>query len=110
MLVPRAPGGPDGMGGPGTPGYLRRALPSLGHVASPDPPPSREQVRGRWPGEVGSGPQASGCSALQRVVYDNYASPCPEAIGGVPQSRGTDGLLKKALQERIGIYSVVERW
>ena len=55
-------------GGPGTPDYLRRALPSLGHVVPPDPPPSREQVRGRWPGEVDSGPQGSGCFALQRVV------------------------------------------
>ena len=68
MLVPRAPGGPDGMGGPGTPGYLRRALPSLGHVAPPDPPPSREQVWGRWPSEVDYRPQGYGCSAIQRVV------------------------------------------
>ena len=52
---------------------LGASLPQ-GHVPSPDPSPSRERVRGRWPDEVRARPMGPGCSALYRVVKDDYAS------------------------------------
>ena len=50
---------------------LGASLPQ-GHVASPDPSPSKERVRGRWPGEVRAGPMGPGYSALYRAVTDDY--------------------------------------
>ena len=53
---------------------LGASLPQ-GHVASPDPSQSGERVRGHWPDEVKAWPVGPGCSALYRVVTDDYASP-----------------------------------
>ena len=46
-----------------------------GHMASPDPSQSGERIRGRWPSEVRACPVGPGCSALYRVVTDDYAGP-----------------------------------
>ena len=66
-------GGPGPLRGVRGPGWQLGASFPQGHVASPDSSPSRERVRGRWPGEVRDGPVGPGCSALYRAVADNYA-------------------------------------
>ena len=77
-MVVGGPGPPWGVRGLGC--QLGASLPQ-GYVASPDPSPSRERVRGRWPGEVRACPVGPGCSALYRVVTDDYAGPALLQVG-----------------------------
>ena len=72
-------GGPDGREKVPDPyrdlgGWLGASLPR-GHVASPDPSQNGERIWGRWPGEVRACPVGPGCSALYRVVTNDYAGP-----------------------------------
>ena len=71
-------------------GCWRGASFPQGHVASPGRPPSGERVRGRWPGEVSSGPQGSSCSVPYGVVTDNYASPTLLQLERVSLPQSTD--------------------
>jgi len=75
----RAPeGGRDAVGGSGAPWEVRGprlfglSAPFSGARGVTGPFPSKEWVRGRWPGEKGSGPRGSGCLGRQCVVKDNY--------------------------------------
>jgi len=77
LVLPRERSGwarevPDPYGGSEASWQLGASFPQ-GHVASPDPSPSGERARGRWPGEVRAGPVGPSCSALYRAVTDNYA-------------------------------------
>ena len=67
-------GGPGPLWGVRGLGYWLGASPPHGLVASPDPSQSGERVPGRWPGEVRACPVGPSCSALYRVVTDDYAS------------------------------------
>ena len=71
-------GGPDGRkevpdpyGGP-SPRLFELITPFSRARGVTGPFPSKEWVRGRWPGEKGSGPRGLGCLGRQRVVKDNY--------------------------------------
>ena len=65
-------GGPGLRGRSGAPRLFGLSGPSSGTRGVTGPFPSKEWVRGRWPGEKGFGPRGSGCLGRQRVVKDNY--------------------------------------
>ena len=65
-------GGPGLRGRSGGPRLFGLSAPFSGARGVTGPFPSKEWVRGRWPGEKGSGPRGSGCLGRQRVVKDNY--------------------------------------
>jgi len=55
--------GPVLLGGPGPQAVLAEGYPGIRGATGPFP--SGERVRGRLPGEYGSGPQGSGCSVVR---------------------------------------------
>ena len=63
VSVPSPLRGPDSIWGPGSrersgpPGCFGSALPSPGHVVTPDPSPSGKQVRDCWSGVVEADPR-----------------------------------------------------
>ena len=66
-------------------------------MASPDPSQSGERIRGRWPGEVRACPVGPGCSALYRIVTDDYAGPALLQKKWVSLLQGTDTYVEDML-------------
>ena len=82
VSVPSPLRGPDSIWGSGTPWEVRgprlfgRALPSPGHVVTPDPSPSGTRVRDHWSSEMESDPRgpAGQLKAPLSVVTHNYTN------------------------------------
>ena len=87
LVLPRGRSGwtrevPDPYGGSGASAVSFGASLPQGHVASPDPSPSGERVRGHWPGEARACPVGPGCSTLSRVVnMTTQVLPCCSRSG-----------------------------
>jgi len=82
MLVPRAPGGFGWHGGFGDPRLSASGAAFSGTCGATGPSPEQRAGPGPLARQGGLRTARVQLSCFQRVVYNNYASPCPDAVGG----------------------------